>query len=175
MGGRARIMSGFRVGPADPSGRHSSGRTAAALGPQRRLTPEYLQWTLIQAFAQSLGNNTKFFFGEKVPHPPSLGVPGLMDDPTADNPASGNGPHFPRKTRHFSCTSFRMCFSQKANVDNRFAWQQTIQETQQSSVMIVGGIQTSEETAQFTKRVFIFSIKTSFQKKWILRKKKPAV
>jgi len=34
---------------------------------QRRLTPEYLQWTLIQAFAQSLGNNTKFFFGEKIP------------------------------------------------------------------------------------------------------------
>mmetsp|Transcript_67592 Transcript_67592/g.108244 ORF Transcript_67592/g.108244 Transcript_67592/m.108244 type:complete len:96 (+) Transcript_67592:3-290(+) len=34
---------------------------------QAQLTPEFLQHTLIQAFAQSLGNNTKFFFGEKIP------------------------------------------------------------------------------------------------------------
>jgi len=83
LGGRARV--GVPAGPRRPIGSPLFGSDGRAPGAQRRLTPEYLQWTLIQAFAQSLGNNTKFFFGEKVPHPPGLGSQG-GDDHTPDSP-----------------------------------------------------------------------------------------
>eukprot|EP00906_Rhabdomonas_costata_P017278 RCo024925 len=34
---------------------------------QMRLTPQFLQYTLITAFSQALSNNTKMIFGEKIP------------------------------------------------------------------------------------------------------------